>query len=208
MHWNISYKARLLRERGPLTIPPLTSNALKPPHPSEPILSDVPTTDLNTSAPTSAQFRKAMGLFPTGVCIVALENDAGEVAAMTINSFVSVSLEPLLVCWSLHNSSGRFDVFTRAKRFSINILAADQQEHALAYASRAQITVREGDFENGAQGIPVVKAALASFECHSFASHLAGDHTMILGEVIGLRERADDGAKSLGFRGGDFVAVP
>ena len=149
-----------------------------------------------------------MGHFPTGVCVVALETDAGEIAAMTINSFVSVSLEPLLVCWSLHNDSGRYSLFTKAERFSISILASNQGEHALAYASRASSSVRTGDFEVSENGLPIVKGALASFECHTHATHLAGDHTMILGQVLDIKEPTQDGAKALGFYRGEFVDVP
>jgi flavin reductase (DIM6/NTAB) family NADH-FMN oxidoreductase RutF len=158
--------------------------------------------------PTSAEFRKAMGHFPTGVCVVALETDAGEIAAMTINSFVSVSLEPLLICWSLHNSSGRFDLFANAERFTVSILAADQGELAVAYASRELKAVREDDFELSLQGLPVLKGALASFECDAFVEHPAGDHTMILGRVVGLSGPPEAGAQALGFYGGEFIPVP
>ena len=173
-------------------------------HPPESPLRDVQTQAL----PTSAEFRKAMGHFPTGVCVVALETDAGDIAAMTINSFVSVSLEPLLICWSLHNSSGRFDLFAKADRFTISILAADQGELALAYASRELKAVRNADFEHSKSGLPVLKGAIASFECEGFANHPAGDHTMILGQVTGLSGPPEGGAQALGFYGGEFISVP
>ena len=149
-----------------------------------------------------------MGHFPTGVCVVALETAKGDIVAMTINSFVSVSLDPLLVCWSLHNSSGRFDLFAKAERFSISILSADQSEQALAYASREANTVRADDFETSAAGLPVLKGALASFDCKAFAQHPAGDHTMILGQVSGLSDLPGKEAKALGFYRGEFLSVP
>ena len=149
-----------------------------------------------------------MGRFPTGVCVVALETSEGQIAAMTINSFVSVSLEPLLVCWSLHNSSARFDLFATAERFTISILASDQGDHALAYASRAEHSVRDGDFEMSAKGLPTIKGALATFDCRLFDSRPAGDHTMILGEVNGLSGTPKEGARALGFYGGEFIGVP
>ena len=165
--------------------------------------------DAQTKAlPTPAEFRKAMGHFPTGVCVVALEAEAGEILAMTINSFVSVSLDPLLICWSLHNSSGRFDLFANADRFTVSILAADQGELAVAYASRELKAVREHDFELSPQGLPVLKGTLASFECDAFAQHEAGDHTMILGRVVGLNGPPEAGAQALGFYGGEFIPVP
>ncbi|HET8671695.1 MAG TPA: flavin reductase, partial [Candidatus Saccharimonadales bacterium] len=44
----------------------------------------------------SRAFRNAMGLFATGVTVVAVEVD-GEIFGMTANAIASVSLEPLLV---------------------------------------------------------------------------------------------------------------
>jgi flavin reductase (DIM6/NTAB) family NADH-FMN oxidoreductase RutF len=149
-----------------------------------------------------------MGHFPTGVCVVALETDAGLVAAMTINSFVSVSLQPLLVCWSLHNDSGRFDLFARAERFTISILSAEQGEQAVAYASRGNSEVREGDFELNNQGLPVIRGALSTFDCRAYTTHLAGDHTMILAEVTALSGPANARAKALGFYEGEFISLP
>ena len=149
-----------------------------------------------------------MGQFPTGVCVVAVVGDDGAVSAMTINSFVSVSLEPLLVCWSLHNDSSRFDQFTQAKRFTISVLEAGQGEQALAYSSRASKGVRDGDFGKTDGGFPVVAGSLACFECEAFATHAAGDHTMILGKVTGLSASAEADSKALGFFNGEFCAVP
>lgn len=161
----------------------------------------------NQTPPNSADFRKAMGQFPTGVCVVAIETGAGDIAAMTINSFVSVSLDPLLVCWSLHNNSGRFDLFTKAERFSVSILSSDQAEQAVAYASRAEYTPRESDFERTAEGLPLVAGALASFECRAHANYAAGDHTMILGKVTRILGSANETATALGFYRGQFVSV-
>ncbi|MEP0392593.1 flavin reductase family protein [Erythrobacter sp.] len=162
----------------------------------------------NQTPPSAADFRKAMGQFPTGVCVVAIEAQTGGIAAMTINSFVSVSLEPLLVSWSLHNDSGRFEMFAKAPRFSISILASNQSEQAAAYASRAEHTPRESDFERASDGLPVLAGALASFVCSAFGNHPAGDHTMILGEVTGISGAMDGASAALGFHRGEFVSVP
>lgn len=158
--------------------------------------------------PDPATFRTLMGHFPTGVCVVALDGPDGEIAAMTINSFVSVSLEPLLVCWSLHNSSGRFDLFAKAERFSISILAEGQSEQALAYASRIDHHAREGDFVRSASGLPVVAGSVAHFECSAHAQHPAGDHTMLLGEVMGLSALSATDAQALAFYKGGFSGAP
>ncbi|MHA7820976.1 MAG: flavin reductase family protein [Erythrobacter sp.] len=166
-----------------------------------------------TLAPSTADFRKLMGQFATGVCVVSVEppreREERAVAAMTINSFVSVSLEPMLVCWSLHNSSSQFDLFAKAERFAVSILASDQAELALRYAARADTQLRSEDFGQSAAGLPVINRAIGHFECHHFAAHEAGDHTMILGEVTGMRALSQDKAKPapLGFLNGKFCSI-
>lgn len=161
-----------------------------------------------TAPPGPSEFRKLMGMFPTGVCVVAVGAGDETSAAMTINSFVSVSLDPLLVCWSLHNTASQFDVFAGAQLFTISILAEQQGDHALRYAARGDTGMRGSDFARSEQGLPVIKGALGHFECRSWATYPAGDHTMILGEVTGLFEDAGPGARALGFHNGKFCAVP
>ncbi|MEM7779331.1 MAG: flavin reductase family protein [Pseudomonadota bacterium] len=163
----------------------------------------------NLTAPGPAEFRKLMGRFATGVCVIAVEDQAGEIAAMTINSFVSVSLDPLLVCWSLHNSSSQFDVFAKAKQFSISILNADQAELALRYASRGNSGLRNEDFTRSANDRPVIEGAVGYFDCKEWANFPAGDHTMILGQVVDLspRQIEESGVAPLGFVNGEFCSI-
>jgi hypothetical protein len=42
-------------------------------------------------------FREAMGSFPTGVTVVTVASDDGNAYGITVNSFSSVSLDPMLV---------------------------------------------------------------------------------------------------------------
>src|SRR3954466_10265285 len=57
-----------------------------------------------------ANFRRALGQFPTGVTVVtAMAGD--HPIGMTANSFSSVSLDPPLVLWSVANTSPTHDPF-------------------------------------------------------------------------------------------------
>ncbi|MEP3422208.1 MAG: flavin reductase family protein [Erythrobacter sp.] len=160
-------------------------------------------------ADAAAEFRRLMGLFATGVCVVSVNSGKDAIAAMTVNSFVSVSLDPMVVCWSLQNSSSQFDVYARADRFAVSILAQDQAELATRYAARGDTQLRELDFTQSAQGLPVIAGALGHFGCQKHSDHLVGDHTMIFGEVAGLRiHRAlDDSISPLGFFNGKFCSI-
>ena len=55
---------------------------------------------------------------------------------MTLNSFTSVSLEPLLVLVSLAHGSRTLEKATASQRFAVNILHRRQQDVALDFAKR------------------------------------------------------------------------
>jgi flavin reductase (DIM6/NTAB) family NADH-FMN oxidoreductase RutF len=107
---------------------------------------------------------------------------------MTINSLVSVSLDPMLVSWNLQNSASQFAAYAEAERFTISILAHGQQALARRYAARGASGLMAEDFELGEGGLPVIRGALGHVTCRRFAMHGAGDHTLILGEVTGLAQ--------------------
>ncbi|MBV7265173.1 flavin reductase family protein [Erythrobacter ani] len=158
------------------------------------------------------EFRKLMGLFATGVCVVSFgENDGSEhppISGMTINSLVSVSLEPMLVSWSLQNASSQFADYAGAEEFAFSILCEGQQVIARRYAARGDSALNHGDFEWTGRGIPVLRGALATIECRRWKTYPAGDHTIVLGEVQAMNASfADRHARALGFFNGRFCSI-
>ncbi|MEM6475063.1 MAG: flavin reductase family protein [Pseudomonadota bacterium] len=148
-----------------------------------------------------AAFRQAMSLFATGVCVVSVLDDDDTPHGFTANSLVSVSLEPLLVCWSLQNSSTQFDLFAGAEEFAISILGQGQEELATRYAARGNALRDLADFGHTVRGLPVIEGAIATVECRHWSTYPAGDHTMIFGEVIGLASHPEEAPLGY-FRGG------
>lgn len=151
-------------------------------------------------------FRQLMGQFATGVAVVSLGGGGVAVSAMTINSLVSISLDPMLVSWSLQNSASRFAAYAEAERFAFSILAEGQQALARRYAARGDAGLLAEDFEAGPGGLPVIRGALGHIACRRFAVHGAGDHTLILGEVTGMAQ-GHAGARPLVFHGGRFAGL-
>lgn len=156
--------------------------------------------------PGPAAFRQLMGQFATGVAVVSVLTETGELAAMTINSLVSVSLEPMLVSWSLQNSSSQFAAYAGAESFAVSILAEDQQALARRYAARGSSALVPEDFTTGPHGLPVIAGALGHIACRRFAAHPAGDHTLILGTVEALAQ-SPASSRPLVFFGGRFGAI-
>ena len=81
-------------------------------------------------------FKTAMGNYPTGVTVVTALDQQGKPMGMTVNSFASVSLDPLLVLWSIDKKAFLYEEFLKADKFVVNILAEDQSDLCNLFASR------------------------------------------------------------------------
>ncbi len=131
------------------------------------------------------RFRKALGAFPTGICLVTTVGEDGKREGMTINSFASVSLEPPLILWSIRDDARSADVFLQSRSFVLSVLAADQAALAMHFARPAPDKFQnfEDDFEPGLADCPRLKHSLATYECSIYSRHQEGDHTILLGRV-------------------------
>lgn len=135
------------------------------------------------------KFRDSLGSFATGVCVVTVAPTQGAPMGMTINSFSSVSLEPPLVLWSIQNNSECFDLFNTAEKFAINVLSTEQQEQSNLYSKKGEHALIAAHYSLGRTGNPILRDALASFECRVWARYPGGDHLIIVGEVLALTTR-------------------
>lgn len=123
-------------------------------------------------------FRDAMGKFATGVTVLLTEND-GEVHGMTANGFMSVSLDPKLVVISIGHKARFLEKVSRAKTYTVNILAADQEAYSRHFAGRPGEDIA---FDRLAEQ-PVLRGAIAQVACDIVAEHVEGDHTLFIGKV-------------------------
>ena len=88
------------------------------------------------------QFRNAMGKFATGVTVIATEVEGEGVHGMTANAFMSVSLDPKLVVISIGEKAKILNKIKESKMFTVNILAADQQEVSMIFAGQLKEHVK------------------------------------------------------------------
>ncbi|HWA63602.1 MAG TPA: flavin reductase family protein [Caulobacteraceae bacterium] len=158
-----------------------------------------------TSPPTAAEWRAAMGYFPTGVTIVTTW-DGEEPVGSTINAFCSVSLDPplLLICLDLKNPIR--EAFERSKVFGVNILGADCRGVALRFA-REPLTDRFSEFAWRAApgGAPQLDAAPVFVDCVLQDLHMAGDHLVAIGR--GVRTHIAPEATPLLYHRGKFPTL-
>lgn len=115
-----------------------------------------------------------------------------EFFGMTINSFSSVSLNPPLLSFCIDNSSSNLQLFKKNKTFSLNILSESQQDLARGFATPKN-SLKWGieTYFLGQNGNPIFKNSLAFFECRKHRIIKAGDHHIIIGEVLDFAKLND-----------------
>jgi 3-hydroxy-9,10-secoandrosta-1,3,5(10)-triene-9,17-dione monooxygenase reductase component len=152
---------------------------------------------LDAEDDTDLAYRRALGCCPTGVAIVTAEATEGA-WAITVNSFVSVALSPRLVMWSLDERSNRYALFAGAPSWGVSILRADQEALSSRFAAHSAAPADENEIERwtdsaGQPGAPLLKEALARFDCRTVARHHVADHLLIVGRVSAYDSRDGDG---------------
>ncbi len=137
------------------------------------------------------KLRQAAGAFPTGVTIITTEKEDGSVHGMTASSFLSVSLDPALVSFCVKENAAIFPLLEVGKTVGISILEATQQHISNQFAgfNKEEIAVPMTKVTAGAT---VINKALAWYSTTVHQIIPAGDHFLILCEVMDLG-RAEDG---------------
>ncbi|MCZ7555930.1 MAG: flavin reductase family protein [Bacteroidia bacterium] len=137
------------------------------------------------------RFRQVLGSFVTGVTIVTTRF-GNEYVGLTINSFTSVSLEPMLIQINIAKNTTSHDAIEESGRFVVNILAEDQQLLSTVFAGAPpadrfkHATVWETD-----SGCPVIEGSIAYLDVRVTAVYDGGDHSIFLAEVQDMRVLRD-----------------
>lgn len=139
--------------------------------------------EASSSAISAIEFRACVGEFATGVAVVTVATGE-DAAGMTLNSFVSVSLDPLVILVSLAHDSRTLAALDHVSTFGVSFLRRSQREVALRFARRGagfpHYLVEERDH------CLFVRDALGQLACRIVSRVRAGDHDLVLGEVVAL----------------------
>lgn len=132
-------------------------------------------------------FRRVMGSFASGVSVVTTLDDQGKPRGFTCSALCSVSSSPPLLLSCVSSLSGTMLAIVDRGRFVVNILAARGQEISGLFASRGS----DGKFDQVAwspgevTGMPLLAETVAHAECELSGCVEAGDHTLLLGRIVG-----------------------
>ncbi len=130
-------------------------------------------------------FRNTIGLFATGVTVVAAMH-GDHLHAMTANSIASLSLEPPLVVFGVGKRAHLVEELRQSETFAINVLGEDQQALSSYFAGKwigaEPPAFRFLPWEGG----PRLDGAVAAIGCTVYDWLEGGDHWIVIGRVVAL----------------------
>lgn len=149
----------------------------------------------------SAALRQVFGCFPSGVTAVCgLVN--GITTGMAASSFTSVSVDPPLVSLCVQNISRTWKMLRSLPRMGVSVLSSGQDREC------RQLSLKTGDrFHNvrwdaSSDGAVFIHDAAAWLDCSLHDVLPAGDHSIALLHIVGLRANA--GVEPLVFHASRF----
>ncbi len=161
-----------------------------------------------TTTISPENFRKASGLWATGVSIVTTIDGHGAPFGLTMNSVTSLSLNPPLYLVNLDKGSDTLIALLESRAFCINVLASDQQALSNKFAKKGGDKFSDVAYTAGATGAPRINGALMCIDCGINALHAGGDHQIVVGDVVEIiTADPDSGAQPLLYYCGGYANV-
>lgn len=143
------------------------------------------TPDLGTHRLASPDlFRSVFRQHAAGVAVITAQG-SGEPVGFTATSLTSVSAEPPLVSFGIGVGSSSWPVVSEAEHVGVHILGEHQEDLAGTFAtSGADRFGASTGWREGPEGVPVLDDVLAWLVCRVVARVPAGDHRIVLAEVV------------------------
>lgn len=146
------------------------------------------------------EFRQLLGRFATGVSVLTVATADGRPMGMTATSLSSVSLQPPLISVCVDREAELHDVIVKAPEFVVNVLGSPQEALARRFSDKHEDRFDGVGYHLSPEGLVLLDGALAHLICERYAEYQGGDHTIILGQVVG--GSTSDGRPLLYYRGG------
>ncbi|RKF23087.1 flavin reductase [Altericroceibacterium spongiae] len=146
--------------------------------------------------------RDCCGRFATGVTVITTRTPEGD-HGMTVSAFMSLSLDPPLICISVDNQAKMLPRIEAAGRYAVSVLPEHMRAHALHFAGKPEAGFT--DLFEERHGLPVLREAGAVIVTELVQRIPAGDHVLLVGHVRHLSH--DPLARPLLWHGGQFGSL-
>ncbi|WP_030371344.1 flavin reductase family protein [Streptomyces rimosus] len=141
-------------------------------------------TDLGTPrAATPDLLRSVFRQHAAGVAVITAPGPRP--AGFTATSLTSVAADPPLLSFGISTGSSCWPAVSEAGHIGVHILGEHQQELATTFArSGADRFAPPTSWRPGPHGVPLLDGVLAWLVCKVVARVPAGDHRIVLGQVV------------------------
>jgi flavin reductase ActVB len=148
-------------------------------------------------------FKSAMADLAMPVTIVTCYDEAGTARGLTASAVTSLSLNPPLLLVCLNRDSRTCEVLVDAKWFCVNVLRPGQEELAQHFASSGEHRFQQVPLRHGLA--PSLDSTSLRITCAHHGIRDGGDHTILLGLVVGVGDDLTQARGGLLWYQRDFV---
>lgn len=141
---------------------------------------------LDTVSIDKGLFREVMGHYPTGVAVITGRAADGELLALVVGTFSSVSLDPPLISFMPMKTSRTFDKLRRCESICINVIGGEQEDLVATIARRWENKFDGIEWFTSPSGNPVLDQSVAWIDARVTNTVDAGDHWIVLCTVSDL----------------------
>ena len=131
--------------------------------------------------------KKVLRNFSYGLYVITVA-DGEEVNGFTANWVTQASFDPPMVVLAMENDARSLGMIQRSGAFAVNVLPEGSREFAgrMGRSSRQNPNkLADVRYDRGpATGSPVLPESAGWIECRLVNATPAGDHTLLLGEVV------------------------
>ena len=150
-------------------------------------------------------FRATMRCWASGVTIVASHSDSFDgPRGMTVSSFTSVSMEPLLILVCLFKETEAAQAVIESQVFGVSLLGVDHAHISSRFAGMDPEFLDEANRFVGLEtttletGSLLLKDALALLDCRVWQVYDGATHFIVVGEVVAAQiNQPESGPKPL-----------
>ena len=130
------------------------------------------------------KLKEVAGSFPTGVTVVSIKKPIGSIHAMTASSFLSLSLNPPMVLFSVKNENEIIKFIEKGKYLGISILSEDMIDESNHFAN-IRLMNETPVFYNEDE-VKILKGSIAWYSVIVSKIYNEGDHKIIICNVKNL----------------------
>src|SRR5258708_24695953 len=122
----------------------------------------------------------------------------GQRTGFAATAWNSLCADPPMLLACVSRSASAYELVNRTRAFSVNLLPTSAVETVAIFSAQRGLERADrflpGNWLDGPMGQPLLRDAIASFECSLEATHDHGTHTILIGRVCNSLAGNDEAA--------------